>query len=171
MVPYVTKKCLTFSIARTIYPVTCTFTSQKTIIPNLCIFIASIMYWGTAVAQWLKCCATNQTVTGSIPAGVSGIFRWHKILPITQLPWGRLSLNRNEYQDYFLGGKGGQCIRLTTFHHPVPLARNLGALTSWNPLGLSRPVTGQIYLYLYIILEYVVLDIFYLGIFYWAILY
>jgi len=34
-----------------------------------------------AVAQWLRCCATNWKVTGSIPAGV-GIFHWHKILPI-----------------------------------------------------------------------------------------
>ena len=29
---------------------------------------------GTAVAQWLRCCATNQKVTGSIPDGVIGIF-------------------------------------------------------------------------------------------------
>ena len=28
--------------------------------------------WGTAVAQWLRCCATNRKVAGSIPAGVSG---------------------------------------------------------------------------------------------------
>ena len=28
----------------------------------------------TAVAQWLRCCATNQKVAGSIPAGVIGIF-------------------------------------------------------------------------------------------------
>ena len=35
---------------------------------------------------------------------------------------------------------------LTTYHHPVPLSRNLGTLTSWNPLGLSRPVKGLLYL-------------------------
>jgi len=29
---------------------------------------------GTAVAQWLRCCATNRKVAVSIPAGVSGIF-------------------------------------------------------------------------------------------------
>ena len=29
---------------------------------------------GTAVAQWLRCCATNLKVTGSIPNGVIGIF-------------------------------------------------------------------------------------------------
>ena len=44
-------------------------------------------------------------------------------------------------------GKGGRCVRLTTYHHPVPLSRNLGTLTSWNPLRHSRPVTGLIYLF------------------------
>ena len=29
---------------------------------------------GTAVAQRLRCCATNRKVAGSIPAGVIGIF-------------------------------------------------------------------------------------------------
>ena len=29
---------------------------------------------GTAVAQWLRCCATNRKVAGSIPAGVIEIF-------------------------------------------------------------------------------------------------
>jgi putative effector of murein hydrolase LrgA (UPF0299 family) len=28
------------------------------------------------------------------------------------------------------------------------LSCNLGTLTSWNPLGLSSPVTGLLYLYL-----------------------
>jgi len=28
----------------------------------------------SAVAQWLRCCATNRKVTGSKPAGVIGIF-------------------------------------------------------------------------------------------------
>ena len=29
---------------------------------------------GTVVAQWLRCCATNWKVAGSILAGVSGFF-------------------------------------------------------------------------------------------------
>ena len=29
-----------------------------------------------AVAQWLRCCATNRKVAGSIPDGVIGIFHW-----------------------------------------------------------------------------------------------
>jgi len=47
-------------------------------------------------------------------------------------------------------GKVGMCVRLTTYHHPVLLSRNLGTLTSWNPLGLSRPVKGLLYLYFYL---------------------
>jgi len=31
-------------------------------------------FWGIAVAQWLRCCATNRKVDGSIPDGVIGIF-------------------------------------------------------------------------------------------------
>jgi hypothetical protein len=40
--------------------------------------IISQMYsltWGTAVVQWLRYCATNQKVAGSIPDGVIGFFR------------------------------------------------------------------------------------------------
>jgi len=36
---------------------------------------------------------------------------------------------------------------LTTFM--CRLSWNLGASTSWNPQGLSRPATGLLYLYLY----------------------
>ena len=31
----------------------------------------------TAVAQWLRCCATNRKVAGAISDGVIGIFHWH----------------------------------------------------------------------------------------------
>jgi len=34
----------------------------------------ALLVWGTAVAQWLRCCVTNRKVAGSIPAGVSGFF-------------------------------------------------------------------------------------------------
>jgi hypothetical protein len=39
------------------------------------------------------------------------------------------------------------CMYSLPYRHPVPLSRNLGALTSCNPLGHSRPVTGLLYLF------------------------
>ena len=102
----------------------------------------------TTAAQWLRCCATNRKHAGSIPAGFSGFFIDIKSFRSHHGPGVDSASNRNQYQEYFLGGKGGRCVRLTTYHHPVPLSRNLGTLTSWNPLGPPGPVTGLIYLYL-----------------------
>jgi len=57
---------------------------------------------GTAVAQWLRCCATNRKVAGSIPAGVCGFFIDIKSFQ-SQYGAGVDSVsNRNEYQEHFL---------------------------------------------------------------------
>jgi len=58
--------------------------------------------------------------------------------------------DRNEYQEHFRGVKDAGAQGWQPYHHPVPLSCNLGTLTSWNPLGHSRPVMGMIYLYLYL---------------------
>jgi len=47
----------------------------------------------------------------------------------------------------FSGGKSGRCVGWQSYCHPAPLLWNLGILTSWNPLGHSRPVTGLLYLH------------------------
>jgi hypothetical protein len=48
------------------------------------------------------------------------------------------------------GGKGGRCVGLTTLPHSYADCLDiLGASISWNPQGLSRPVMGLLYLYLY----------------------
>ena len=60
---------------------------------------------GTAVAQWLRCCATNRKVAGSIPASVSGFlidiisFRSH------YGPGVDSTSKRNEYKEHFFGVK------------------------------------------------------------------
>jgi len=64
-----------------------------------------LVYVGTAVAQWLRCCATNQKVAGSIPAGVSGFFIDIKSFRSHYGPGVESASNRNEYQEYFLGVK------------------------------------------------------------------
>ena len=57
---------------------------------------------GTAVARWLRCCATNRKVTGSIPAGVSGFFVDVKSFRSLHGPGVDSASNRNEYQEHFL---------------------------------------------------------------------
>jgi len=63
--------------------------------------------WGMvpAVAQWLRCCATNRKVTGSIPASVSEFFIDIKSFRTHYGPGVDSTSNRNEYQEYFLGIK------------------------------------------------------------------
>jgi len=47
--------------------------------------------------------------------------------------------NRNEYQEYFLGGKGGRCLGLTTL--PSSLA-NCHEIWETQPLGTLRACPG-----------------------------
>ena len=60
------------------------------------------VHLGTAVAQWLRCCATNRKVAGSIPANVSGFFIDIKSFRSHYGPGADSASNRNEYQEHFL---------------------------------------------------------------------
>ena len=86
------------------------------------IILQPLMKWGPRWRSWLRHCATSQKVAGSIPDGVIGIFHWHN--------------------------SSGRTMRradnLATFM--CRLSWNLGTSTSWNPLGLFRPVMGLLYL-------------------------
>ena len=53
----------------------------------------------TAVAQWLRCCATNRKVAGSIRDDLIGIQE------SSDRPGVDSASNRNEYQERFLGVK------------------------------------------------------------------
>jgi len=59
----------------------------------------------TAVAQRLRCCATNRKVARSIPAGASGFFIDIKSFRSHYGPGVDSASNRNEYQEYSLGVK------------------------------------------------------------------
>jgi len=87
---------------------------RKTVIIKPIKDIFHVQQSETAIAQRLRRCATNRKVAGSIPFGVSGFlidietFRSHYGIGVES------TSNRNEYQEHFLGGKGGRCVRLTT---------------------------------------------------------
>jgi hypothetical protein len=83
--------------------------------------------------------------SGSIP-GVAGVF---SVASDSSMCPGVDWTSKNKYQ-VNPGGKGGRCVRLTTYYLHVPMSRNLGVITSWNPVGQFRPVMGQFYLYTYV---------------------
>ena len=92
-------------------------------------------------------CATSRKVAVSIPDVVTVIFYWHDpsgrtmALGLTQ-PLTEMSTRNISW------GKRRPVRRvdnLITFMYQ--LSWNLGASTSWNPQGLSRPVMGLLYLY------------------------
>jgi hypothetical protein len=110
------------------------------------------VFCGMRLHILLRHCATSWKVTGSIPDRLTRIFHWHNpsghtmALGLTQ-PLTELSTRNN-----FWGCKGGPVHtndNLTTFM--CRLAWNLGASTSWNPHGLSRPAMGLLYLCLYLL--------------------
>jgi hypothetical protein len=98
------------------------------------------LYRGTAVAQWLRCCATNRKVAGSIPNIVIGIFHWHRILPIALWPWGRLK--QKWVPGAFPGGKGGRCVRLTTSPPSCAVFMKSGNLNFLEPSVPLRACNG-----------------------------
>jgi len=57
---------------------------------------------GTAVAQWLRCCATNRKIAGSVPGCVSGFFMDIKFFRLHCCPGVDSASNRNEHQEHFL---------------------------------------------------------------------
>jgi hypothetical protein len=97
---------------------------------------------GTAAAQWLRCCATNRNVAGSIPAGVIGIFHSHKILPIALWPWGWFRLWQKWVPGVFPGGKGGRCLRLTTLTPSCAFVMKSGNLNFLEPSGPLQACNG-----------------------------
>ena len=70
----------------------------------ICIYLF-IYLLGTAVAQWLRCCATNRKVAGLIPASVIGFFIDIKSFRSHYGPVVDSASDRNEYQEHFLGVK------------------------------------------------------------------
>jgi len=92
---------------------------------------------GTAVPQWLRCCATSRKVAGSIPDGVSGFFIDIKSF---RSHYGALT---EWVSGIFPGGKGGRCIRLTTLPPSCAVVTKSGNLKFLEPFG-SLQVCNEI---------------------------
>ena len=93
--------------------------------------------WGMWRCSWLRHCTASRKVTGLIPNGLTGIFHWQSF----QLHCGPgvdLASSRNEYQKYFLGGKG--CVGLTTL--PLSCADHL-EIWEPEPPGTLRACPGM----------------------------
>jgi hypothetical protein len=71
----------------------------------LCVVVVVLIraFCWLTVAQWLRYCATNQKVAGSIPDGVMEFFIDINPSDRTIALGSTQPLNRNEYQEYFLG--------------------------------------------------------------------
>ena len=100
---------------------------------------------GTRWRSWLRHCATSRNVAGLIPDGFIGIFHWHNPSSRTMLlglthPLTEMCTRNVSWED-----KGGRCVGLTILPLSCWAIWNLGALTSWNPQGLSRPVIRLLY--------------------------
>ena len=106
---------------------------------ELCSMKPTLLYWGTAVAQWLRCCATNRKVAGSIPDGVIGIFHWHNAPDRTMALGSTHPLTET---GEFPGGKCGRCVGLTTLPPPCAVVMKSGNLNFLEPSGPLQACNG-----------------------------
>jgi hypothetical protein len=111
-------------------------------------YVQNLVLGGTAVAQWLRYCATNRKVAGSIPDGDIAFFIDVNPSDRTMAVGSTQPLTEMSTRSISWG-----------WMRPVRKADNLTTilcrchkiwepLTSWNRLGHPRPVTGLLYPYL-----------------------
>ena len=97
---------------------------------------------GPGVVQRLRHCATSRAVPGSNPCGV-GYRDFSRGYRQNHVPWGQLSLKKMSNRDS-PGGKGGRCVRLTTYH-PFSAERQeiRGLNLSGPPWAISTACCGR----------------------------
>jgi hypothetical protein len=88
----------------------------------------------------------SRKVTGLKPDEV--YFSIYLILPAALWPWGLLSLQQNEYQEFCWGLNGGGHVRLTILPPSVSQlsTENVGASTSHNPMACTACYRDSFYL-------------------------
>jgi hypothetical protein len=76
------------------------------------------------------------------PRWCHGTFHWHKSFWSHYGPGVNSASNRNEYQEYCLGGKCGRCVRLTTLPPSCAVVKKSGNLNLLEPSGPLQACNG-----------------------------
>jgi hypothetical protein len=97
---------------------------------------------GTAVAQWLRHCATNQKVAGSIPDGVMEFFIDINSSDRTMTLGSTQPLTEMSTRCIFPGGKCGRCVRLTTLPLSCAVVKKSGNFNFLEPSGSPQARNG-----------------------------
>jgi hypothetical protein len=96
--------------------------------------------------MWWRSClwhrSTNRKVTGSISDGVTGIFLWQNPSGRTMAPVLTQPLDRNEYQGYFLWGKGGRCEGWQPYYLHVSIVLKSRSLSLLETYWLVKACNG-----------------------------
>jgi hypothetical protein len=95
----------------------------------------------TAVAQWLRYCATNQKVAGSIQVGVMEIFKDRNSTDRTMTLGSTQTLTEMSTRSIFWG-KRGRCVRLTNLPPSCAVVTKSGNLNFLEPSGPLQACNG-----------------------------
>jgi hypothetical protein len=107
--------------------------------------IVSCQRW-TAVAQWLRYCATNQKVAGSMPDCVMEFFI--DINPDRTMALGSTQSLTEMSTRCVSCGKCGRCVRLTTLPPSCAVVKKSGKLNFLEPSGPPQACNGTALPYL-----------------------
>jgi len=91
---------------------------------------------GTAVAQWLRCCATNRKVAGSIPAFVSGFFIDIKFFRSHYGPGVYSASSRNEWRPVRKGDNLPPSCAVVTKYGNLNFLESSGTVQAYNGTAL-----------------------------------
>jgi hypothetical protein len=92
--------------------------------------------------SWLRHCATNRKVAGSIPDEVTTIFQWQSFRSHCGTGVDSAS-NRNEYQKSFLGVKTAGAYGWQLYHLQVPIVYKFWSLNLLEPQGPVQVCSGK----------------------------
>jgi hypothetical protein len=95
------------------------------------------------VAQWLRYCATNRKVTGSIPDGVTGIYHWHNPSDRTIALGSTQPLTETSTRSISWGWRR-PAVRLTTLPPSCAVVMYSGNLNFLEPSGPFQDCNGTV---------------------------